>query len=77
MVRQMGFTGFKINRIQKFEDEETQTYTTIIEAPKGTKMDLHDSKTDIHYNILRNTSEWRQCILKPSLSLSLSLSLWK
>lgn len=34
MVRQMGFTEFKINRIQKFKDEETQTYTAIIEAPK-------------------------------------------
>lgn len=41
----MGFTEFKINRIQKFKDEETQTYTAIIEAPKGTVMlDLHDSK---------------------------------
>lgn len=62
MVRQMGFTGFKINRIQKFKDEDTQTYTAIIEAPIGTVMDLHESKTDIHYKALRNTSDWKQCI---------------
>lgn len=62
MVRQMGFTGFKINRIQKFNDEDTQTYTAIIEAPIGTAMDLHESKTDIHYKPLRNTSDWKQCI---------------
>lgn len=71
LVRQMGLTGFKINRVQKFEDEETQTYTTIIEAPKGTKMDLHDSKTDIHYKILRNTSEWRQLSIDDDRSSAL------
>lgn len=62
MVRQMGFTGLKINRIQKFKDEDTQIYTAIIEAPIGTVTDLHESKNDIHYKALRNTSDWKQCI---------------
>lgn len=69
MVRQMGFTEFKINRIQKFKDEETQTYTAIIEAPEETDMDLHE--TDIHYNILRNTSEWKQLSMGDDVSSAL------
>lgn len=60
LVRKMGFTEFNIKLIKKFKNDKTQTYETIIEAPIGTVMHLHESETDFFYSSLRNTSEWKQ-----------------
>lgn len=71
----MGFTGFKINRIQKFKDEETQAYTAIIEAPNGTVMvDLHDSKN--RHSLQHFTEHFRvETMYFKTISLYLTLSL--